>query len=282
MIIEGDHHSDSSSLAAHKMSQRLLLADVRRDLATIFGDARASSTRRADRAQPVLKIDPARISTTRRRVAAGPMICAALAGLLLGMAVTSAPGLIDHWAAPSKAMAPAMPALTVVESPFEGGKMTTPPVPIHKIAAEPTTASAALRAASEPGPVPAPTAARIQPPAVAQISDENAHPAPARRSEQEQASAGSASWESRCAGDRLERHWCMREDILEADRALRRAYAKAINEGVERRFLVAHQRRWTRLRDRATRDPDAVLEGYRELADDLERLAINGRQRDRI
>ncbi|KKC27886.1 hypothetical protein WP12_00835 [Sphingomonas sp. SRS2] len=256
------------------MAQPLLLSHVRDDMTAIFG-ATARSFPAPPHAMPVRKADDPKTYAAfhrRRRIAAGPLVCAALAGLLLGVVAVGIPQLTGHMTAPRKIVAP---AATVAENPFEAA----PALPIRTAAAQPPAATPDPPVAKA---INSPVAKAINPPVAKAIMVERTPTKPVTRSDEARASAEAPPGGSQCAGDRLERHWCMRHDILEADRALRLAYARAIREGVERRFLVAHQRRWTQLRDRATRDPDAVLAGYRELADDLERLAVNGRRQDRI
>lgn len=264
MIIEHDSSSDLPNEAARDASLRLRLDDVRQDMAAIFGPGAGQPDLAPRLAQPVRKGGAAQ-KGSQRRAAAGPIACAALGGLLLGMAAIAAPGLIHRMTAEPRA---SQPATTVAESPFEATAIAAPSLP----------------PAPQPSAAPAvhPVAASAAVPATALATKKTAPPRPVAQSKEVRAAADPAPRGTQCQGDRLERHWCMRHDILEADRDLRLAYAKAISEGVERRFLVAHQRRWSRLRDRASRNPDAVLAGYRELAEDLERLAVNGRRRDRI
>ena len=271
MIVESAPPTGTPDVAAAGVSQRVLLADVRKDMTAIFGESDAFSPALPNHALPFRKAgrqQPPALS--RRRSAAGPIACAALGGLVLGMAAIGVSGLTNRTIAPPQIT---RAATTVAASPFEAGAVARP------------AASTPTQRSSTPSPpivsVKRPTAA-AKPSAAVNTKTENVPPEPVDRSAEVQATADSAPDVPQCEGDRLERHWCMRHDILEADRNLRRAYANAIREGVERRYLVAHQRRWTQLRDRATRDPDTVLAGYRELTDDLERLAVNGRRRDRL
>lgn len=271
MIVESAPPIGTPDVAAAAVSQRILLADVREDMAAIFGGSGATTLPLPNHAQPVRKAGrPQPPVPSRRGSGAGPIACAALGGLVLGMAAIGVSGLTHHRMAPPRI---AQAATTVAASPFE-----------TEAAARPAALPPTQRA-----PTPAPPivpverpAAAVKPSIAVDAKTENVPSKPVDRPAEAQATADPAPSAPQCEGDRLERHWCMRHDILEADRNLRLAYAKAIREGVERRYLVAHQRRWTQLRDRATRDPDAVLGGYRELTDDLERLAVNGRRRDRL
>ena len=58
--------------------------------------------------------------------------------------------------------------------------------------------------------------------------------------------------------DRWARDDCMHADIVKADRELRMAYARAVDDGVNERVLYRYQVRWSRLLDRAYSDPDRV------------------------
>lgn len=263
MIIETDHYADGPPPAAsRKLPNQPRLAEVRRDMAAIFGENAIAGRARPLRAMPLRKAEPALQPQARRGLKPAPLLAAALAGLILGIAAIGTPRLIGH-AAPDK---PATaPATTVAASPFEDA---TPPD-----AAAPSAVPAPLSpAASKP----------VERPEPVRLAKTEMPKKPAKPAREGMAAAEPASRGAQCEGDRLERHWCLRHDILKADRTLRLAYANAIREGVERRFLVAHQRRWTQLRDRASSDPDGVVAGYRELAEDLDRLSVNGRRRDRI
>lgn len=267
MIIDTDQQADLPTAdASRKPLAQPTLSDVRRDMAAIFGESAMMGRAAPRRALPVRKPDVFAPPSARPQLKAAPALAAALAGLILGMAAIGTPRLLGH-DAPSKPAAP--PATAVAVSPFENIAPRDPPPHAATPSAGPATTSP---------PVPKPVE-RAEPVRLAKVEklEKPAKPPEKLRVPAEQASAG-----AECEGDRLERHWCLRHDILQADRMLRLAYANAIREGVERRFLVAHQRRWTRLRDRASSDPDGVVAGYRELAEDLERLSVNGRRRDRI
>lgn len=263
MIIETDHHADFPTAAAsHEPPAQPMLSDVRRDMAAIFGESAIAGRAGAQRAMPFRKADAPAPPSARRRMKPAPLLVAALGGVILGMAAIGTPRLIGH-DAPARPAAP--PATTVAASPFEGTASPDAGPP----SVSPARASSSVSK----------SAARTEPVRLAKTEklEKPEKPAEERRASAQQASRG-----AQCEGDRLERHWCLRHDILKADRMLRLAYANAIREGVERRFLVAHQRRWTQLRDRASSDPDGVVAGYRELAEDLDRLSVNGRRRDRI
>ncbi|WP_347271032.1 hypothetical protein [Rhizorhabdus histidinilytica] len=243
---------------------RLLLADVRHDMAAIFGELEAGD------APPPRTIAMAVKGATTplapaagRRTAAGPLLAAAAAGLLIGVAGTGGLRFADlrDQMAPPPTLAP---ATGVAENPFERPPPAMPAPQAIAKAAPPSLPSGNDREEAR-----------------AERQETSTPPRPAAR-ERTRKTTEAARRPAECEGDRLEQAWCMRSDILAADRRLRRAYAEAIHQGVERRFLVEHQRHWTRLRNRAARDPKGVLEGYRELAGDLERLSIHGRAADRI
>ncbi|KRB86217.1 hypothetical protein ASE00_05670 [Sphingomonas sp. Root710] len=268
MIIETDHHADAPLAAAsRKPSAQPRLADVRRDMAAIFGENAITGHAGPQRTRPLRKAEPPPLPPARRNLKPAPLLAAGLAGLIVGMAAIGTPRLIGHAAPDTSATAP---ATTVAASPFEDA---TPPAAAAPAAAAPSAEQAA------PSPT---TLTPVKRPDPVRLAKVDRPEEPAKPPEKRMVSAEPASLGAQCEGDRLERHWCLRHDILKADRMLRLAYANAIREGVERRFLVAHQRRWTQLRDRASSDPDGVVAGYRELAEDLERLSVNGRRRDRI
>lgn len=249
---------------------RLLFADVRRDMSDIFGDpgaaVRAATPRTREIAVAGATALPA--GPIRRRTRKVPLLATALAGLLIGMAAMGGFHLTElrERIAP---LATTAPATGVAENPFEA-PVATP--------AAPSTAVVPRSLVTAPKPVEATQPAKKPTPEEAAEATE-AKPAPTEPATQSDEAPQAAA---ACEGDRLERAWCMRHDILEADRRLRGAYAEAIRQGVERKFLVTHQRRWTRLRNLAAQDPNGVLEGYAELAGDLERLSIHGRAADRI
>lgn len=69
---------------------------------------------------------------------------------------------------------------------------------------------------------------------------------------------------------RIDLAWCMRPQIVSADRQLRNAYKNAVRAGVGRRALIAYRERWSRLRGQAMSDPRRVAFGYREMAQELD------------
>lgn len=56
---------------------------------------------------------------------------------------------------------------------------------------------------------------------------------------------------------------------MAADRELRGAYAAAERAGVDRRTLLDIRSDWKRLRGRANKDPQALIRGFGELAQEL-------------
>lgn len=246
-------------------ASRIWLADVRADMDAIFGSApdptdqvawRTTIVRPLDANHPFLRA-PSRRSRTMASVAC------TVAGLLIGL--SAAGGLHLGDSSGGSALRPIVPPMAgVASNPFEAEPATTP-----------VKAKQALATASGPPRSNAPMKGGEQ----AMLAKASTLPAPLIEHPRE---ARPVRLASNCEGDRLERARCLRPDILDADRRLRRAYAEAIRQGVERPFLVEHQRRWARLRKQAIRDPDDVLEGYGELAGALERLSIHGRAANRV
>jgi hypothetical protein len=62
-----------------------------------------------------------------------------------------------------------------------------------------------------------------------------------------------------------------------ADARLRRAYAHAEHAGVSRATLVDYHAEWSRLRHRASSNPNLVATRYEVMASDLNRLAARPR-----
>jgi uncharacterized protein YecT (DUF1311 family) len=241
--------------------------DVHRDMVGIFGDPGPASQAPTPRTIeiPVTGMTTP-IARRARRSGKGPLL-AAVAGLLIGMA--GAGGFYLGRMDDRPTLRPASaPATGVISNPFEDAAETD------------SGPNATTGATVTQAPTLATRRSEIEKPVEAKNATEVTKPPQKTAAEDKPADKAVAAPE--CEGDQLERAWCMRHDILEADRRLRRAYAEAIQQGVERRFLVEHQRRWSRLRNLASRDPNGVLEGYGELAGDLERLSIHGRAADRI
>lgn len=271
MIVESPSPAElPRSDAGRDMPPRLLLADVRRDMTNIFGDPGPAvrTTMPRTREIAVAGAMPPPVGPVRRRASKVPLLATAIAGLLIGMAAMGGLHLADlrERIAP---LATTAPATGVSENPFET-PMAAPAPPTATAMPRSPVAAAKPAGADQPSVKPAPTQA---------VEATEPKPAPTEPAAQPDEAPQAAKT---CEGDRLERAWCMRHDILEADRRLRGAYAEAIRQGVERKFLVAHQRRWTRLRNLAAQDPNGVLEGYAELAGDLERLSVHGRAANRI
>ncbi|KQX18094.1 MULTISPECIES: hypothetical protein [unclassified Sphingomonas] len=267
MIVESTRPDERPDEVPAVAPIRLSLADIRKDMTDIFGDPGPAATPVAPRtrAMPVEGSTIPSAPRARGRRGAGQLLAAATAGLLLGMAAIGGIHLVDSR---SHSVPAAAPAIGVAETPFERGAERRDVPRRARVAVVPAaTAETAVH----------PEALRPPSASVKRATGETATPrVAANRPGEATASPGA------CEGDRLERAWCMRPDILDADRHLRLTYAEAIDQGVERRFLVEHQRRWARLRNLASRDPQGVLEGYRELASDLKRLSIHGRAANRV
>jgi uncharacterized protein YecT (DUF1311 family) len=74
-----------------------------------------------------------------------------------------------------------------------------------------------------------------------------------------------------CAGlSHRDLAWCMRPQVLDADRQLRDAYQEAVRAGVDRSVLSNYRRQWSKLRGRANSDPRSVTGGYRQMARQLD------------
>lgn len=143
--------------------------------------------------------------------------------------------------------------------------MRTPPTR-QPVATSPAPARAAPRLASpraaetgfSPAAVVIPTTAPLKegtPPArspVAKARRPNAQPA----------------YHGRCPR-RAHAAWCLRGSVMAADRELRGAYAAAERAGVDRRTLLDIRSDWKRLRGRANKDPQALIRGFGELAQEL-------------
>ena len=73
-----------------------------------------------------------------------------------------------------------------------------------------------------------------------------------------------------CAGLEERHHaLCMRPAVLRADDRLRAAYDHAVHAGVSRQLLIAHRSHWSRRRRKAARDPQAVIDGYDRIGQEL-------------
>ena len=79
---------------------------------------------------------------------------------------------------------------------------------------------------------------------------------------------------------RVDLAWCMRPQIVNADRQLRNAYHDAARAGVDRRVLVSYRNQWSRLRRRAISDPRRVAIGYRQMAQQLDAARSSRRARN--
>jgi hypothetical protein len=67
--------------------------------------------------------------------------------------------------------------------------------------------------------------------------------------------------------------YCDYGDVLAADSRLRGAYGAAVHAGVPRPVLVDYRDRWWSLRWQAPTDPSRAVQGYQQMADELDRLA---------
>ena len=134
-------------------------------------------------------------------------------------------------------------------------------------AASPPASMAAARAAAAPA-------------AVRDVSDVVADPAPAPRSDPRADYPRLAAIEGACAGGggRAAQMVCSDPDLSAADRALNRAYRRAMRSGAAPPDdLRADQQDWLAIReDAARRSPDALARVYDQRIDELNQLADDG------
>jgi len=65
-----------------------------------------------------------------------------------------------------------------------------------------------------------------------------------------------------------------REQVLAADRDLRRAWQEAVNAGAPRDVMVDYRRRWTRLNRESADDSARLIRNYRQMTDELNRATF--------
>ena len=79
---------------------------------------------------------------------------------------------------------------------------------------------------------------------------------------------------ARCSGlAGSSRAWCAHRVVISQDRALRRAYDRAVHAGVPRAVLAGYSRRWAGLRRDARAHPERVANGYAAMTRELTRRA---------
>lgn len=71
---------------------------------------------------------------------------------------------------------------------------------------------------------------------------------------------------------------CTRDEVMQADIRLRRAYFRAMDAGVPRATLASYRDRWSSLRRYGRREPERLVSGYAVLARDLSRAASRARR----
>jgi uncharacterized protein YecT (DUF1311 family) len=62
---------------------------------------------------------------------------------------------------------------------------------------------------------------------------------------------------------------CLRSAVEAADRDLRRAYAEAVDAGVEPSIMNHYRKRWSKLRKRSSDEPAYLIGSYGALTEDL-------------
>jgi hypothetical protein len=217
------------------------------------------------------------VRLSRTGVIAG--LGAALLGAVLGL------GLSSRFEDP-----PAPTPRRATSTPFLAGDFEEfPPAPAPQLRPDAPSPSPAVSpvAARTPDPI---EQVEASPPVVEQARARNKAPADdpkpratERKTVRSEAVARSERVVAREACDDLplgERAWCLRPAILAADDRLRDAYASATRAGVDGDTLARYNERWSRLRGRTRRDPEDVLFGYNDLADDLSRLTRRHRERE--
>jgi hypothetical protein len=140
-----------------------------------------------------------------------------------------------------------------------------PVVASPPIAPIPVSSAPAGWVAPAPSPSPAPEAAPARKPPA------KAKPAPRARRPAAKAARAAA------CGARTTGRWCAYRAVLAADQRLRRAYDRAVRAGASYDVLVEHRRDWARLRKRASRDPEMVIERYDEISQALDRARRRAR-----
>jgi hypothetical protein len=209
--------------------------------------AAGAAAAQAETAPPRI-IRPGRERRGLRAASLGAVVAASLAGLSAG-ALVGRPALLfgSHAAASANrgaAAAPALAPIPAVDSP--SGDAVARLVPAPEIPAETLAPRIAASA-----PAAAPAARRI--PVRARPA-----PAPARPHVPKTRIASAAH---------------RRGDVVAADRALRRAYARAIRAGASHEVLVAYRDRWEDLREQARFDPRGAAGGYWRLSERLDRVS---------
>jgi len=259
MIAESPVHTEGHTALLIPAS----LASVRADMEAIFGPPPIAKMTTGSKAALPFRAPGDKSPITQHHSKATPLLTGTAAGLLIGILAVGGYQMFGT-RDPAPLGMVAAPTVGVAVPPFEAedDAISAPP--------EKTAPVVAVARPQQTGPMPAGKNVSVK---AATSSDAGGARA---------LTASSTRNTAQCEEDRLERAWCMRSDILDADRRLRRAYSEAIRQGVERRFLIEHQRRWARLRKLAARDPDRVLKGYDSLASALERLSVNGRAANRI
>lgn len=216
-------------------------SNVERDMEAIFGEP-ATESDRAPRQLPPIELAEPRDRTTRSLVLTASLTAAAL---IVGLGVSSQRHQLTDWAQ----------AATAAPTPRGNSRLPT----IQKASPVPAPASSINQT---PQPLSSNSPAKMIDAADPKPPQRNASTrAVLTRSEPKAlgAKADTAHTNQSCANlDGWPRDDCMQADVVEADRELRMAYARAVDDGVSGQVLNRYQRRWSRLLDRAHSDPDRV------------------------
>lgn len=243
--------SDGSNIEAGPV---LKFTSVEQELSRLFDRADKARTTRPSRA---IVIKP---GAARPRLWPYPLVlaCVAAAGVLVG-AMTDELAMIFGRSNPGPTPSSAALELRTVR-PLSAA--IDPQVAVSRIdpAPKPPTAAPAAKAAAPPAAERAASASR------------------AARSQQSRSAPRTSEKASSCAGlTGAAEQRCAYPKLLAADRRLRHAYERAAEAKVPRQALVSYQRRWSRLRGEARRDPERVARAYDRLAAELRQAARDRR-----
>jgi len=216
-------------------------SSVERDMEVIFGEPSIDIERVRCPLSPIELAEP------RRQITRSLVLTASLtvAAIIVGLGVSSQRHELTDWAqaAASAPTARAASRLPTTQKP------APVPAPATSITQTPQSLSSNSPAKMIDAADPTPPQRSASTRAVSTRSEPKVLGAKADTSRTNQSCANLDGWE---------RDDCMQADVVEADRVLRMAYARAVDDGVSGQVLNRYQRRWSRLLDRAHSDPDRV------------------------